>query len=163
MGYSSLILVQDWFSLLFMCIFQVNFSSRKTPRYLIAWSLLFHIMVWLFIFISVGFVYLFKVKIFISLLTGFNFSFHFANQVDTWYSEFCRSMIEVSRFLFCVMIAVSSAYIANSHSCGFGISWQKMLNSMGPRTDPCRIPVFTGCILEVSVAPICVPIYWSIY
>lgn len=136
-------------------VLQVNCSSRKTPKYCIAWFLLFPIMGWLFIFTYVGFVYQLgdiKMKIFSSFLVRFNLSFHFVNQSEIQSSKFCKSMIEFSRYLLCIMIAISSVYITNCHFCGFVISWQNMLNSVSPRTDPWRTPAFIRCIWDVSMS-----------
>lgn len=141
------------FGLIFLLIyiFQVNLSSRYIPKYLIDWSLLFHIMDWLRIFNWVVFKYFLKVNIFVSLLFGFKISFYFVNRSDIWSSAICRSIIEFSKFLCCVMIAESSVYIAIWYFCGFGISWQKTLNRVSPRTDPYGNPTFIVCFKEVSV------------
>lgn len=111
------------------------------PKYFTVDCLGFQGMLVLLIVIFVGSTIRRRVKIFASHLVGLSFICHFFIHLAIISIDVCNLFLASSGFISCDMIAVSSAYIAMSDSCGVGISYIYILNSMGPRTDPCGTPV----------------------
>lgn len=101
---------------LFFCLYAFSsliFHQGIVPDISHASSLLFHWISRLLICINVGLMYFLSVNIFVSLLVGFCVVFHVEYHRDYSSREFCKTFIANSQSLFCVIIAVPSAKIAN--------------------------------------------------
>lgn len=124
-----------------ICFFQVSFPSKVISRYFTSSSHGIYISIYcLTLFLR------FEDRItFILVLLISNLLVHFWKS----YKQFFMYLHAMFKLLFVLVIAVSSAYIAISIPGLLGMSLVKMLNNVGPSTEPCGTPVLISLLVDV--------------
>lgn len=119
-----------------MCFFHVSLRSKITPRYLASVA---HSRVRLLIVSLWGFIKHLE-KYMATVLFSFILTRHKEHHCMKRSKWCCKSRNNVKMCNAAAYSAVSSAYEAMFEPGALGMSQKNMLNSIGPKTEPCIIP-----------------------